>query len=461
MGTTTSSASSIFTGSSQFSSDLQQVVTRAVNIASLPITQLNNDLTNLQNQSTALTGLDSKFTALQTSLQGIEDAVSGNSFQASLTNPDGSTASAVSASLSDGATEGNYSIEVLDAGAYSTSLTTNTWVDAANPKGQTHTYQLWVGSTSNPANEIDINPADNSAQSVAAAINAAAGDKVRAIAVNVGSEGQDDWRISLQSTSLGNIPVDIQDGGVSLQKQTAGRVAQYVVNNSGVTATSSSRSIQISSGLTVDLLASAPGKPINITVTRPTSGLSTAVGAFATAYNAVVDALDAQRGQTKGAALGGDSIVYTLTQALSSLGTYSSSNSQLGLMDLGLELGKDGHLTFTAMTLMGTDFGNSAQVTSFFGNTTDGGFLKFANDTLTSLEDSTTGILKGAETNVQSQITDTQNQITTKTAQVAQLQQTLSNQMATADAAIASMEQQYSYISSMFQAQQVADEQYK
>jgi hypothetical protein len=59
------------------------------------------------------------------------------------------------------------------------------------------------------------------------------------------------------------------------------------------------------------------------------------------------------------------------------------------------------------------------------------------------------------------QITNIGNQITNKQNQVYQLQTTLTNQMAAADALIASMEQQYSYLSNMFQAQQTAAQMYK
>ena len=65
------SSSSIFTGSSQFSQDFQNVISRATAIASLPITQLNTDKTNLSSQADALTGIDGKFKALQTAIQGI------------------------------------------------------------------------------------------------------------------------------------------------------------------------------------------------------------------------------------------------------------------------------------------------------------------------------------------------------------------------------------------------------
>ena len=62
---------------------------------------------------------------------------------------------------------------------------------------------------------------------------------------------------------------------------------------------------------------------------------------------------------------------------------------------------------------------------------------------------------------LKTQITNIGNQITTKQNQVDQLQTKLTSQMAAADALIASMEQQYSYLSNMFQAQQTADQMYK
>src|SRR5215831_16837633 len=97
MGTT---SSAIFTGSSKFSTDFQNTITRAVGLASLPITQYKSDVTNLQSQSDALGGIGTKFAALQTAVQGISQALSGSSFQTDI-----SDTSAVSATLGEGAQE--------------------------------------------------------------------------------------------------------------------------------------------------------------------------------------------------------------------------------------------------------------------------------------------------------------------------------------------------------------------
>ena len=448
-----SSSNAIFTGSSQFSTDFQNVITRAVNIASLPLNQLQSQLTTQQSQQTALNGLDTQVTSLQSAVQGIQDAMGAASYTANV-----SDSSIATATVSSAAAEGTYTIDVVDAGAYSTSLTTSSWDSSpAVP----HTYQLWVGDTSDPANEIDITPTDNTAQSVAAAINAKAGDKVKATAVNVGSSDTPDWRISLQSTTLGSGTVDIQDNGTSLQTVTAGREAQYIVNNSGVTATSTSRAITIANGLTVNLLKADSGNPVTVTVTQSSSALSNALSAFATAYNSTVDALAAQTGTNKGA-LAGDSIVRSLSGILSRISTYAVDGSQVGgLTDLGLELGSDGKLTFDSGTLAATVLNNPADLTAFLGSSSSGGFLENATDLLNGVEQTDSGLLKAAEAGIASQITTTNSQISNQQDYVDQLQTNLQNQMAAADAAIAAMEQQYTYLSNMWQAMDTAASQYK
>src|SRR6266550_5286105 len=112
MGTTTSS---IFNGNSRYSSDFQAVIDRATAIASMPITQLQSQKTSLTDQTTALTGLGDKFSKLQSAIEGITQSLGGSSFQATVSDP-----SKLSVTLGDGAMEGNYSVEVLNAGKYAT-----------------------------------------------------------------------------------------------------------------------------------------------------------------------------------------------------------------------------------------------------------------------------------------------------------------------------------------------------
>ncbi|HJT86699.1 MAG TPA: flagellar filament capping protein FliD [Bryobacteraceae bacterium] len=450
--TTTSGEGPIFTGSSNFSSALQSAITRAVSIASLPIQQLTAEQTDYKDQATALTGLDTAFAGLQTALSGVQQAMSGSSYQATVSDP-----TLVSATLSDGAMEGNYSIEVDDAGAYATSMSAASWNSAPNASGQPSTYTLVIGT-----NQYKITPADNSATSVAAAINSQYGSQLQATVVNVGSNSSPDYRISLQSATLAPMTLDIlAPTGASLQQpQQVGRPAEYIVNDSGNQVTSNSRTVDISDGVTLTLLASHPGKSVDVTVTRPTSALSDALSSFADAYNSARAALQDQQGQS-GGALQGNPLVGQLANVLSSIATYISPGSSVsGLADLGLSLGVNGALTFNPATLMAADFGNSSGVAAFLGSSTSGGFLESAANALNSVESTPSGFLKLAESDVDAQVTSLGNQISQKQDQVNQLQTNLQSQMAAADTLIAGMEQQYSYLNSMFQAMQVSEQMY-
>lgn len=421
------------------------MVNRAVAIASLPKTQLESDLTALEAQSDAMSGLDARFAALQTAVQGISDAMGGAAYQTEVSNE-----KLVHASLGDGAIEGVYSIEILDAGAYASAMTSSPWIPAG-----LHSFKIRIGS-----NTYDLNPANSTAGAVAAAINSKVGAQVRAVAVDVGPGTDQGYRISLQSTTLGPMDAEILDNGAALaQQKTDGRQAQYIVNGSGKTVTSDSRVVTIADGLSLTLLDKSPGNPVSITVTRSTSALSESLQKFASAYNDVVSALTAQQAQA-GGALGGQSIVRTLQEAVSSISTYSADSGVSGLAGLGFDLGRNGLLTFNPLALMATDIRNPTGVTAFFGSR-DAGFLKFATDVLDGVEDDIGGILKNAESSIKQQIKDTNGHIADQQALVDQLQQRLLEQMSAADAAIAAMQQQYNYVSTMFTAMRSASDQYK
>jgi flagellar capping protein FliD len=434
-----SSSSGIFTGSSSYSQDFQNVITRAVSIASLPIAQMTSDQTALSNASNELTKIDQKFTSLQSALDGVSQALS-SSFDTQVSDD-----SVLTASVGSGAVEGNYSILVSDPGAYSTMMT-KAWSAA---DGDPRTYQLVIGSDS-----YAVTPADNSATSVAAAINRSYGDKVHATVVNVGSADAPSHRLSLQSVDLTRDLLDLEDGVSLKDQQTAGKPARYEVNNSGTVVESASRTISVSDGVTLTLEGSSPDA-VDVTVTRSTSALSTALGALVSAYNETVKELDAQRG-TSGGPLQSTPVVQQLSSALSRIATYVGSGGVSGLKDLGVELQKDGTLTQDPWQLLSMDFQNSSGVTWFFND-----FLEAANAVITGVEDPANGVIKKAEVDYTSQISDITKRIDDKQAQVDDLQLRLLGQMAAADALIASMEQQYNYMYSMFQAMQTADQQYK
>jgi flagellar capping protein FliD len=197
------SSSSIFTGSSEFSSSLAQVIQKAVNNASIPINELKTQETTLSNQSDEVSTLNSKFSSLQSAIQEL-DSAANSSFSATV-----SDTSSVSADVGSGAAEGHYAINVISAGSYSTMMT-DTWTAAS---GSAQTYQLYIGDA-----EYDVTGSDNSATSVAQAINTNYGSLVTATVVNVGSTASPDYRISLQGKTLSSDALDLKSSGTSLAK---------------------------------------------------------------------------------------------------------------------------------------------------------------------------------------------------------------------------------------------------
>jgi len=350
--------------------------------------------------------------------------------------------------------------------AAATSITGATWNSAPDASNTQSQYTLVVnGQTYN------FIAADNSAASVAAAINSlAAANKlsVNATVVDFSGNGTD-LRVALQDETGGSLTtLGIQKATAnSLQTaQTTGVPATYRLDGAAQ-ASSNTASINVGNGVTLNLLAATTGTA-SVTVTQSSSALGTALSAFADAYNACVDEIDNQRGQSAGP-LQGQAILSVLTNSLSSMSLYGASCGSIStLHDLGLDLGPDGHLTYNANTFLSNSFSDTQDIDAFLGSAPDmytslggSGFLLAATNALNSLEDPTNGLLKSAETDVSNQVTSIGNQITTKQAQVDTLQQQLTNQMAQADAAIASMEQQYSYISNLLDAEQTADQMYK
>jgi flagellar hook-associated protein 2 len=444
MGTT--STSSIFNGTSRFSQDFQNVITRAQGIASLGISQLNNDKAVLSKQTTAMKGLDDLFRKLRDAAAGLQSALDGSNFQAQV-----SDTGKLTATVGSGAVEQNYSVEVLDPGAQGTSLTKTSWVNDTD----THDYKLQVGGKT-----YSLSPANNSAESVAAAINAQYGDLVHASVVNGSGT---DKRISLQATSLGDSQPDILDGTTSLQDQKiTGSQTEYIVDGIGTGTFSNSQSLQIASGVTVTLKAKTNGTPVNVTVTRSTTALNDAMNAFVTAYNNAVDAVDQHRGLA-GGELAGNPVARELSGVLSEIPTYAGTGSIYGLKALGVELSNDnsGHLEFNQYKLMAADITSPSAVTSFLGDGTTGGFLKSLTTLLDRVEAPATGLLPAAEAAVTSQSNEIDTEIANQQSRVDDMVSAMQLQMSRADAMIASMEQQYSYLFGMFSAMQTAAGQYK
>ena len=425
---------------SKYSSDLQQVLTRAVAIASLPLDQLDNNLTALQNRSTELNTLNGKVGALLTAVQGISSAVDSTTAQVS-------NSSVIAAHSDAAALAGSYAIHVITAGAPSSALSNSGLPAVQDPSTQSITsatsLTLTVGGT-----PVTITPSGNSLKALVDAINSS-GAKVTATIINLGPPSAPSYQLSLQSTKLGNIAIQLNDGSQDLLSTLAtGSEAQYQINGQPSTPISSdSTTVTIAPGLTIDLLAAGDS---NITVSQSSSAQSNALSAFVAAYNAAVDEIGVNRGKG-GGSLTGDPLIFTLSQSLRDLSGFTGgSGSVQNLTDLGLTFDKTGHLSFDQAIFNSVSSAHPSDVSAFLGSPSTGGFLKAATDKLSSIEDPITGTLGSTLASAQTAI-DKQNQkIADEQARIDILTKNLTSQIDAADALIASLEQQANYFTSLF-----------
>jgi len=426
--------------SSKYSSDLQQVLSRAVAIASLPLTQLNSQLTTLQNRSTALNSLNGKFTALQSALQGVSDAVVSSSAQVT-------DKTVLTAQSDPSAKPGTYAIHVVTAGSPSNALSQGTLPTVTDPFTQSistaTSFTLTVGGT-----PVTVTPAANTLSALADAINSS-GANVAATIVNLGSPSAPSYQLSLQSTKLGNITLQLNDGTNDLMGTlSAGAEAQYQINGNPATPISSdSSTVTVAPGLTVNLLDTGDS---SVTVSQSSAAQANALSSFVAAYNAAVDELGTNRGQG-GGALTGDALISTLSQSLRNISGFTGgSGSVQNLTDLGLTFDKTGHLNFDK-----TVFGNASSthpndVSAFLGSSSTSGFLKAAADILNGLEDPTNGSIQTSITSAQTAIDNQNQKISNEQEHIDSVTASLTAKIDAADALIASLEQQANYFTTLF-----------
>jgi len=431
-------SNSIFTGTSRFTNDFQQVIDRSVAIASLPIKQLTARGFALTDQATAVASLNAKFTSLQTAITNLGNSTGLSSLTTTL-----SDSAIARVTLASGAAPASYSLEVTSLGGFTNTLSSGSLTRVSDPSTQNvsngSSFSVVVGGVTTL-----ITPGTNTLNSLVTAINGTAGLNVQASLVNIGSTQTPDYRLSLQSTKLGPTTIQLNDGTTNLLDiTTTGSLASYKINGLPTAIESDSRTITLAPGITAELLTqSAGGVSATVGISRQSGGIGNALSALVNSFNAAADELSKNRGKGGGALVG--------NSLIAELGTK--------LRGIGITFDGKGHLTYDSTAFNSAASGSVAAVTSFLGSSASGGFLKSTNDVLTSLENGTTGTLTKAGTVLQQQIVAQQALVDQNQARVDQLRVNLQAKLAKADAQVAALEQSYIVLSGLFQAQQYSNQ---
>ena len=170
------------------------------------------------------------------------------------------------------------------------------------------------------------------------------------------------------------------------------------------------------------------------------------------AYNSAFSEVEKNFGQS-GGALTGDSTIFGMQQAMRQMISYMGTGGSItSLTQLGVEFTQQGTLTFNASAISSLSQTQINDALTFLGDPNSSGFLQYANNTLNSLTDLSTGLIASETQTLQTGIQNDQSKITSDEAQLTTLQTNLQNQMAQANALIATLQSQNSFLLGLFQA---------
>jgi flagellar hook-associated protein 2 len=430
------------TGSSTFATDLQNSVSRAIQIASLPMEILEGDQSVISGQTSELSTLGTLFGTLQTSLQAIGSGTGNSALAATVSDQ-----SVLTASITGSALPGTYNVDVTDAGSSSSSIS-NSATPVTDPTTEdisgSSTFTLTVGTSTYNITADNLND-------LATAINSS-GAPVQAVVINEGSPESPNYQLSLQATDLGPVALQLNDGTNNLLTSlNTGTDATYTVNgqpSAGITSDSST--VTIAPGLSVNLEATGS---TTVSVSSSLSTVSSQLSSFVTAYNAAFAELQKNYGQN-GGALVGDSSVLDMQQALQQVIGYTGSGggSITSLAQLGVEFTQQGTLTFNSSAISSLSQSQISDALTFLGNVNNGGFLQYANNTLNGITGPTNGVIATETQTLDTQDTADQTKINDDQTQLTLMQTNLQTQMAQANALIATLQNQTNFLQGLFQA---------
>ncbi|HEX4771620.1 MAG TPA: flagellar filament capping protein FliD [Bryobacteraceae bacterium] len=426
-----------FTGISQYSSDFQSILSRAVSIADIPAKELQQQEALIQQQQSDLTGLGSGASAVQSALAALGQLGSGQALSAS------SSDSSVVTVTNTGATQpGNYSITNVTSLATPASLTSGSYANATSAHvSSTGTMQLVYGSHTYT---LTLNSSTNNLNGVAAAINQlGAGVNANVITTSSGSY------LSVSASNPGATTLRLNDDPTGtdtnvLTNGTSGTNTVFKLN--GISVSESSTTINdLIPGVTLSFSGTtAPNETVSLGLSTERSQISTALQQLVSTYNTLLTASKAQQG-TGGGTLAGNNIIYQINQALTSIVQYQGgSNGMSNLANLGIEINETGQMSFNQSTFNSL---NDSQITaslSLLGSSTSGiGGLQRSFDAITN---SATGSIASQEGQWSSTVTRLSNQITAMTTQIQAMEQTLNRQLQAADASVAQLANQQSIL---------------
>jgi flagellar hook-associated protein 2 len=428
-----------FTGVSQYSNDFQQILNRAVQIAQIPVTRLQNKDSDVLQQKTLLAGLRTDVASLASSLQALGAIASSKALGASSSDP-----SVVSVSNTGATNPASYTINsITSLAAAASERTINGYADSnATPVSANGSLELTVGSQ-----DYNFTLTNNSLVGLRDAINGLNAG----VTASILTTGNGNYlMVSANTPGATTLKLTDDPGGANtalLTSTNQGSNAQFQLN--GIPVNQNSNLVNsVVPGITFQLL-NTTNTPVTLSLTSDRSQLSSALQSFVDSYNKVHVDLQQQTGPAAGL-LSGDPVVTGLSQMLRELTSYTpGAGSIKSLADLGITFDTTGKAAFNQTTLNGLSDTQVSDAFSFLGSATTG--LAAFSSQLAQYSDPVTGIIQAEQAGLDETDKSLQAQITTLTDRINLMQTTLSRRLAMADSLAAELESQQQALTASLQ----------
>ena len=438
-----------FTGVSTYSTDFQSILTRAVNIASLPLKQLQNSESDLLQRKTQLASFGDSVTSLASTFAALARSVSTSGIQAS-----SSDSTLVTATASGALNPASYTINLITSLAATASETsTSGFADsAATHVSATGSLKLVVGSKNY---NINLSNSQNNLVGLRDAINFL-GTGATASILTTGTGANANY-LSISANTNGHTTLQLFDDPTGantnlLTSANQGSDASFQLN--GITVTRQSNLVNdVIPGVSFSVQART-ASPVTLTLSTSRSALSGALSAFVSNYNGLASQVNGQVGKSAGL-LSGDHIVVETAGLLRKIAGYQGSgaagaNSIQSLADLGVTFDPHGQASFDSTKLNNL---NDAQLTSAFAfvGTASKGFAALGGD-LQQLSDPVTGLIKVQQDSYDRSDQGLKDQISSLQDRITVLQQATRSRLQKVDALLGSLQSQQSVITASIQS---------
>jgi flagellar hook-associated protein 2 len=438
-----------FTGVSTYSSDFQSILSRAVQVAQIPLQILTNQQTDIQQEQTLTSSLSSAVAAVASSLGALGAIGSGKALSATSTD-----SSVVTASVTGTPGSTSYSITNVTSVAKAASESSLQAYSASAPVSQTGTLSFTFGGTSHTIQLGTGQTYPNTLTGLQNAINAL---NVGATASILTTASGNYLSISANNTGANTLTLVDDPGGANttlLTSQNQGANTVFDIN--GVPVSEASTEINnVVPGLTLNFSGvPATNETIGLSLNSDPSQISSALQNLVTNYNALATQVNAQTGPS-GGLLGGSSIIQQVRSAMLNIMNFTGGSGTINsLAALGVSMDDNGTMSFddTSNPIQFAAL-SSSQINdafSFLGSATTGfGGLQ---SQFSQISDPIDGSIEAQQAQYTATNTRLTDQISTMTDQINTMQANLQLQLAAADSLVASLQSQQSLLTSSIQA---------